>query len=202
MTAIRLEKFTDLRRGDNGARLVSETEIEVVRKEAFENGIRDGAAAATEAFSSEQSRCLSRIQEVIGDTFFAREEAHRLALTSLRPLIEALSEAIAPELCKHGLSAEIAKISQEAARRAPEDTLTVFVAGHMVDEISTMLGRSNPTVSVSEDSMLDSTEARVCWSGGFNRIDLSAAATTAIAAINGFFSEIEFPENTKVQNAN
>ena len=117
-------------------------------------------------------------------------------------IIEALSETIAPELCKYGLSAEIAKVSQEAAIRAPDDALTVFVATEMVGEISTMLSRSNPAVSVSEDSALGPAEARVCWSGGFNRIDLNAAATAAIAAIDGFFCEIESPENRKVQNAN
>ena len=202
MTTIRLEKFTDFHCAHVSARLVSDAEIEIIRNEAFESGIREGAAAATEAFSSEQSRCLSRIQEVIADTFFAREEAHRLALSSLRPLIEALSEAIAPELCKHGLSAEIAKIAQEAARRAPDDTLTVFVASDAVEEVSTMLRRSNPAVVVLEDFGLKSSEARVCWNEGFNRIDLNAAATAAMAAIDGFFCELAPSENMKVQNAN
>ena len=202
MTAIRLEKFTTVRGVSADARIVSEAEIETIRKEAFENGVRDGAAAATDAFSSEHARCLSRIQEAIGDTFFAREEAHRQALASLRPLIEAVSEAIAPELCRYGLSAEIAKIAQEAAIRAPEAKLTVFVAHDRVEEISSMLNQSNPALLLSEDSDLGPAEARVCWSGGFNQIDLSAAASSASVAINEFFCEIESPENTKVQNAN
>ena len=176
-------------------------EIEAIRKEAFEAGIRDGAAAASDAFSSEQSRCISRVQEVIGDTFFAREEAHRLALSSLRPLIETLAEAIAPALSNSGLSAEIAKIAEEAAIRAPDDTLTVFVPTGMGCSIAKMLQGVKPAVLISEDPMLQSTQARVSWSGGFDRIDLDATSTAAIAAIDGFFIELELLPKVEIQNA-
>jgi len=202
MASIRLEKFAYVHHSEPGTKLVSREEIEAIRKEAFEAGIRDGAAAASEAFSSEQSRCLSRVQEVIGDTFFAREEAHRLALASLRPLIESLAEAMAPALSNAGLSAEIAKITEDAAIRAPEDILTVFVPAGMADGIAEMLQSANPAVSVSEDPMLHSTQARVNWSGGFDRIDLGATSAAAIAAINGFFNEVEQITEMEIQHAN
>ena len=84
MGAVRLQKFASV---DVGARLVDSLEIQAIRKEAHEAGIREGAAAASNAFATEQSRSLAHIHEAIGDTFFAREEAYRLAMTSLQPQI-------------------------------------------------------------------------------------------------------------------
>ena len=202
MASIRLEKFAYVHRSESGTKLVSSEEIEAIRKEAFEAGIRDGAVAASEAFSSEQVRCLSRIQEVIGDTFFAREEAHRLALSSLRPLIETLAEAIAPALSNAGLSAEIARIAEDAAARAPDDTLTVIVPFGMGSDIADILEGANPTVMISEDPMLQPTQARVSWSGGFDLINLDATSAAAIAAIDGFFNEVERRSKMEIQHAN
>ncbi|PCJ75026.1 MAG: hypothetical protein COA53_06810 [Rhodobacteraceae bacterium] len=202
MASIRLEKFAYIHHSEPGTKLVSGEEIKAIRKEAFEAGVRDGAAAASEAFSSEQSRCLSRVQEVIGDTFFAREEAHRLALSSLRPLIESLAEAVTPALSAAGLSAEIAKIAEDAATRAPDDMLAVFVPIGMGIGIAEMLQGANPTVSVSEDPTLQSEQARVSWSGGFDLIDLGATAAAAIAAIDGFFNEVEQLPEMEIQHAN
>ena len=202
MASIRLEKFAYIHHSEPGTKLVSGEEIEVIRKEAFETGVRDGATAASDAFSSEQSRCLSRIQEVIGDTFFAREEAHRLALSSLRPLIESLAEAMAPALSNAGLSAEIAKIAEEAAIRAPNDMLTVFVPAGMGSDITEMLQSTNPAVSISEDPMLQPAQARVSWSGGFDLIDLGATSAAAITAIDAFFNEVEQLPEMEIQHAN
>lgn len=202
MASIRLEKFAYVHHSEPGTKLVSGEEIEAIRTEAFEAGIHEGAAAASEAFSSEQSRCLSRIQEVIGDTFFAREEAHRLALSSLRPLIESLAETMAPALSSAGLSAEIAKIAEDAAFHAPDDRLTVFVSTGKRSGIEKLLQSASPAISISEDPKLQSTQARVSWSGGFNLIDLAATATAAITAIDGFFTEVEKMPEMELQHAN
>ena len=191
MATIRLEKFTNIHTMDHSARLVSGPEIEAVRKEAYENGVRDGAEAASDAFSSEQSRCLSRIQEVIGDTYFAREEAHRLALTSLRPLVEEMANALAPALCRKGLSSEISRIMGEAAQRAPDDILTVFVPAGLETEIAALLDLSDPSVHVKKDANLNGLEVRVEWGGGFDRIDLDAVTSDVLGAVSGFFAEVE-----------
>lgn len=191
MASIRLEKFAYVHHAEPGARLVSADEIDAIQKEAFEAGIRDGATAASDAFSTEQYRCLSRIQEAIGDTFFAREEAHRLALMSLKPLIQSLAEAIAPALSSTGLSAEISRIAEDAAIRAPEDLLVISVPFGLGEEITELLKRVNSTASVSEDASLSTAQAKVNWSGGFDLIDLEATSVAAIDAIDGFFAEIE-----------
>lgn len=200
MSAIRLEKFIQPLHHNIGARLISESEIEAIRKESFEAGIREGAAAATEAFSTEKSRCLSRIEEVIGDAFFAREEAHRLALTSLRPLIVALVEVLAPALGRSGLSAEIAAVVEHAARNAAESSLTVFTPAGMGDEIADLLAKGDSSVQVIEDLTLAESQSRISWNGGFDSIDLGAAAEASRTAIDLFFNELEQPIGAEVKH--
>ena len=202
MAVINLQRFASVQKVGIDARLFSSFEIEVVRKEAHEAGIRDGAAAASEAFSSEQSRCLSRIHEAIGDTYFAREEAHLLALSSLRPLIESLAKAIAPALCLNGLAAEIAKLVDDAARRAPEDILTIFVPAGMKPEILKLFEHTRPNVQVAEDKSLASSSARVDWGGGFELIDLGWSSKAALTAIDEFYDEVDNSVGMRAKNAN
>ena len=60
MASIRLEKFAYVHHSEPGTKLVSSEEIEAIRKEAFDAGVRDGAAAASEASSSEQPTAVAR----------------------------------------------------------------------------------------------------------------------------------------------
>lgn len=113
-----------------------------------------------------------------------------------------MAEAIAPSLSNAGLSAEIAKIAEEAAIRAPDDTLTIFVPPGIGSVFAEMLVAKNPAVAVSEDPMLQPTQARVSWSGGFDLIDLGATADAAIAAISRFFDEVEQLPETEIRHAN
>jgi len=201
MSAIRLEKFIHPVRLDTGARLISHDEIEALKREAFEAGIREGADAASEAFSSEQSRSLSYIQEMIGDAFIAREEAHRAALTSFHPLLTSLVETLAPALGRAGLSYEIAEIVAHYAQSRPEDHLNIFVPEGMAKEVSKILENPSDKISVAEDSTLDPEGARIEWKDGFDVIDLSASAKAAENAIADFFSELDHFSKTKVPHA-
>jgi hypothetical protein len=59
-----------------------------------------------------------------------------------------------------------------------------------------------PEVSISEDPMLESTQARVSWSGGFDLIDLGATSAAVIAAIDEFFNEVEQLPEMEIRHAN
>lgn len=199
MATVLLQNFADAREAGADTQILSSRNIQAIRTEAREAGIREGAAAAGEAFESEQSKSLARIQEAIGDTFFAREEAYRLALNSLKPLVLKIAETIAPALCQQGLSAEIADIVQDAARRAPDDRLTVFVSPDMATKTAPLFD-ANPNVDVREDSELTITDARVDWSGGYDRLDLAAVSDSVLSAIHTFFDNVDDPAKMRAQN--
>ena len=200
MSAIRLEKFINPVQIDTHARLISIAEIEALKKEAFEAGIKEGANAASAAFSAEQSRCLSRIQEVIGDAFFAREEASRKTLTSLHPLLETMLETLAPSLGQTGLSAEISRIVDEAITSAPEESITVFVPQGLGKGISQMLANAPGPVHVLEDANIQAGQAKIEWSGGFDKIDLQQSAAHVTQAIDDFFMELSETNLKEVKN--
>ena len=200
MSAIRLEKFVNPVQIDTHARLVSMAEIEALKQEAFEAGIKEGANAASEAFSAEQSRCLSRIQEVIGDAFFAREEAHRNTLASLHPLLETMLETLAPSLGQTGLSAEISRIVSEAITTAPEESISVFVPEGLGKDISQMLANSAGSIHVVEDPKIHAGQAKIEWSGGFDKIDLQQSAENVAQAIDDFFLELSESNLNEAKN--
>ncbi len=202
MSAIRLEKFRHPARPNTGARVISDDEIEAIRREAHEEGIREGAAAASAAFSSEQSRCLARIQEVVGDAFFAREEAHRLALTSLHPLLSTLLETLAPSLGQTGLAAELSRIVEEAVRTTPEETLNIYVPSGMQTEVAETLMQADAKINVREDTALNTNQTRIEWNGGFDLIDLDASAAAVNAAIDDFYAELNRTTANEVQHVN
>ena len=197
MAAIRPEKFARPTHPYAQARIISPEEIEAIRKEAYENGIRDGAAAASDAFSTSQSQTLVCIEESINDAFLTREEAYRLALASFHPLVMSTAEALAPALARSGLAEQIADCVNAAVRAAPEDTLTVFVASELLKEASASFAQLVPKVLVAEDAELSTGQARIAWSDGFDAIDLNANAEAVLLRIRNFFTELERPEEMK-----
>lgn len=202
MSAIRLEKFLHPVRPNAVARIVSPEEIAEIRKEAYENGVREGANAASEAFSTTQSQTLARIHEVIGDTIFAREEAHRLALSSLRPLVVSLSEALAPALARSGLAFEIADAVGRAAENVPDDALTVFVAPEVRAEIVPLFEKPGQQVQILDDPDLAPEQARIEWNDGFDLIDMDANKTAVMTAIEDYFIELNRPHKNEANHAN
>jgi len=202
MSAIRLEKFLHPVRPNAVARIVSPEEIEEIRKEAYENGVRDGADAASAAFSTTQSQTLARIHEVIGDAFLVREEAHRTALSSLRPLVLSLLQALAPALAKTGLSYEVADAVEYVVRTAPGDSLTIFVSAEDKPEIESLFTNSSTQLEILVDPDLAPQQARIGWNDGFDLIDLAANKQAVEDSINAYFAELDRQQKTEVNNGN
>lgn len=202
MSAIRLEKFTRPHAFQSTARVISEAEIEAIRQEGFEDGVREGAAAASEAFSSEQSRSLIQIQELVEDAFFTREEAHQQALCSLRPLIASLIETFTRVLDHTDLVSQIAGIIDKHTRNGTKSTLEISVAQGLGPETTRLLDQQATSVAVIEDPTLTDVQARVSWGGGFDSIDLDSTVTAVTEAVESFFSELNQPYNAEVQHGN
>lgn len=202
MSAIRLEKFTRPHAFQSTVRVISEAEIEAIRQEGFEDGVREGAAAASEAFSSEQSRSLIQIQELVEDAFFTREEAHQQALCSLRPLIASLIETFTRVLDHTDLVSQIAGIIDKHTRNGTKSTLEISVAQGLGPETTRLLDQQATSVAVIEDPTLTDVQARVSWGGGFDSIDLDSTVTAVTEAVESFFSELNQPYNAEVQHGN
>ncbi len=201
MPAIKLEKFSYPVLAGAAAKVVTTEELEALRQEAFEDGVREGASAASEAFTTAQSQTLAKIHEIIGDAFFSREEARQLALRSLRPLVESIAQALAPELSRSGLGAEIAALVEQATREAPPDRLDIRIAPEMAQDLGSAFSNTSG-VSVTGDDTLSDGQVIVEWSGGFDRIDLAQNQDKVLSAIQSYFDALDRTLENGAKHAN
>lgn len=201
MPAIQLEQFSPRETVIQTQPPLDPEAVETIRREAYEQGIKDGAAAASDAFSVEQSQCIARIHELIGDAFLTREEAHRSALSSFQPLISSIVETLVPELLHSGLAAEISVKVEQAVLGFPDDAVNVFVSADMQNDIKQMLGNKGHQVKVNADAKLPDDQAKIEWGSGFDHIDLGSVALNIRTTIDEFFDELK-PVTDKVQHGN
>lgn len=195
MTAIRLEKFASPVLPGNGTRLISLAEIEAIKQEAREEGIRQGAAAATRAFKTEQSQSISQIKEAINDSNLVREEAHRLAVGSLQGFIKAITKTLAPVAASTSLNEEIMRIASDAASKIDTYEVIVFVSCERLEAVQDIFGK---TLTVKTDGTLSGDQARVEWNDGYDFIDIAATEQALNSVIDEFFAELNQPINIKV----
>lgn len=201
MSAIKLEKFSFPVTAGSAAQVVTTEELDAIKKQAFEEGIREGAAAASEAFSTGRSDTLASIHEAVSDACFSREEAHQLALRSLRPLINRMLEALVPELAQRGLAAEISAVVERAAREVPDAQPTIHVAPDIAEDVARQF-EDYTGISIVADETLEQGQARAEWDGGFDLINLGQTADNVRLAIETYFAELEQPVDYGVKHAN
>ena len=172
--------------------------FEAMRENAFKDGVKSGAEAATRAYEAEKLRTLAPILEALNDMSFSQIEARQAMLNSLRPMIAKLVEAVLPQSAHHGLAAGISELVARACEKSPESRIVIFVAPDAVSAIQALLAPSKADFSVEPEPEFDGLQARIEWQGGYDQIDLDAALNEIRTAVDGFFSTTQ---KTGVQNA-
>jgi len=196
MSILKLESFShdvEIRRG------ISKFEsFEALRDNAYSDGVKSGAEAASRAFEDEKIRTLSPILEALNDMSFSQVEACQTMMKSMRPMVEQLVKTVLPESARLGFGAEVAALLCKAYEKAPTSQITIHVAPDAVPSIQALLAPSKADFSVEPDPALDGLQAQVSWQGGYDQIDLDAALDNVRSAIDTFFSKIE---KTGIENA-
>jgi len=201
MNTVQLEKFSNPVYPGMPARIISPPELEALKKQAYEDGVHAGAAAASSAFKDAETRALFETREVIADAFFSREEAHKLALNSLQPLIIRIVDTMAPSLAISGLGAEIANVVMQALHTVSIDELTICVPVNTANAIRAQLQSRDLLVKVNEDPELNSAQTRIEWQNGFDLIDLDLVAHRIRDTLDAFFAETTAVKSTGTNNA-
>jgi len=196
MSVLKLESFShdvEIRRG------ISKFEsFEALRDNAYSDGVKTGAEAASRAFEDEKIRTLAPILEALNDMSFSQVEACQTMLKSMRPMVEQLVQTVLPESARLGFGAEVAGLLCKAYEKAPTALITIHVAPDAVASIQSLLAPSKADFSVEPDPALNGLQARVNWQGGYDQIDLDAALDGVRTTIDTFFSKIE---KTGTENA-
>lgn len=196
MSPLKLESFShdvEIRRG------ISKFEsFEALRENAYQEGIKKGADAATRAFEDEKIRSLAPILEALNDMCFKQVEARQAVLKSMRPMIEQLVQTILPDAAHRGFGTELAAVLCKAYEKAPTSRIEIIVAPEAVESIQSLLAPSKADYSVTPDESLTQLQARVKWKGGYDSIDLEAILENVRATIDSFFNNLG---NTGTENA-
>ena len=189
MSVLKLESFShdvEIRRG------ISKFEsFEAMRDNAYNEGVKSGAEAASRAFEDEKIRTLAPIMEALNDMSFSQVEACQTMLKSMQPMVEQLVQTVLPESARLGFGAEVAALLRKAYERAPTSLITIHVTPDAVAPIQSLLAPAKADFSVEPDPALDGLQARVNWQGGYDHIDLDAALDNVRQTIATFFNKIE-----------
>jgi len=186
MAVLKLESFShdvEIRKG------ISQFEsFEALRQNAYNDGVKNGAEAATRAFEAEKLRTLGPILEALNDMAFSQIEARHVLLTSLKPMIESLVSAVLPHCARQGLASEIEAIITAACEKSPQSRIIIQVAPDAVAAISAMLAPAKADFIVKGDEALDALRAKISWQGGYDALNLDAALSDMRAVVDDFFS--------------
>jgi len=196
MAVFKLESFShdvEIRKG------ISKFEsFDALRENAFNDGVKTGAEAATQAFEAEKLRTLAPILEALNDMAFSQVEARQAMLGSLRPMVEQLVESILPQCAAQGLAAEISGIVAIACEKSPTSQIIIRVAPDAVAAIKELLTPAKADFTVEPDPALDALHVKISWQGGYDDINLDAALNDMRSAVNSFFMT---QQKTGTQNA-
>ncbi len=189
MTVLKLESFShdvEIRRG------ISKFEsFEALRENAYSDGVKTGAEAASRAFEDEKIRTLAPILEALNDMAFTQVEACQAMLRSMRPMVEQLVQTVLPESARLGLGAEVAALLCKAYEKAPAARIIISVTPDAVASIQSLLAPSKADFSVEANPALSGLQAQVAWQGGYDQINLDTALDNVRGAIDTFFNTFE-----------
>lgn len=189
MPALKLESFShdvEIRRG-----IAKFESFDAVRQNAYNEGVKAGADAASRAFEDEKIRTLAPILEALNDMAFTQVEACQTMLKSMRPMVEQLVETLLPETAKQGFGAEVSALVCKAYENAPTAKVIITVAPDAVPAMQSLLAPAKADYAIEPDPSLGELEARVNWESGYDQINLGTTLADIRSAIDTFFSSFE-----------
>lgn len=166
-------------------------DFDSARKQAFEDGVKSGANAASEAFETQKIRTLAPILEGLNDLAFRQEEARQSMLNSIRPLIEAMIATVLPQSAKAGLAHEISALVKNAAEKACCNQIIITVAQSAQVAVTQALNETTADYKIIGDPDRDELSAEIAWESGFDQVDISGAIEQIQTAISHFYPPLK-----------
>ncbi|SFB05274.1 flagellar assembly protein FliH [Poseidonocella pacifica] len=169
---------------------MSESEVEEIRLQAFENGYNAGWEDASKAKAEEASRSGEELSRNLADLGFTYHEAHKSVMGAMKPLIEQLVQSVLPEILRSTLGERLSAELQDIA--AAHGQIDVQLACSSGD--ATLLEDSLPQDSaiplrlVTDESLSDG-QIELRFDDSERLIDFSSVMGTIEQATAGFFEE-------------
>ncbi len=152
--------------------------------EDYTAGFADGLAEAERRFQDSQSALSEELVSVIADWDFGFVEARAHLIAGLRPLFDAISRQLVPQLAKDTLWAHVATALLTEAEQC-EGQITLYLNGQIAAQVAPLIAdKTNLPLECREDPTLSKMSARWSSTTGEQFFDLTPLCTQVSEALS------------------
>lgn len=200
MGVYRLETFeTPQKEHEKLAALRSEL-LENARNEAYAKGFKDGVNVTNAAIETERNKLLGVIREAASDLMITHDEASNAITRSMAPLVSSVIRALAPHLARTGFQQLLIDQVQTACASANGAEVLVEVPETAAELLTPDLFGADAKLRVVPRKDFAESQARICWAGGNDRIDLDATAQEIMRSLDLFETSLTHAEEESAKN--
>ncbi|MEO0912208.1 MAG: hypothetical protein AAFY59_04360 [Pseudomonadota bacterium] len=197
MTGLQLEVFTPGAEMEMAKREDLAQKVAEAYREGHARGFAQGAEASAKEHADAQDQLRAQFVEALRDAQIEQAEAQNHVLTSLLPLMLALTDTLAPALAEAGLVTALETQLKAALAKRPEAVPVISCAPELEAGIKSALQHMEGRFRVLPDLQLTPLEARLAWDNGFDEINLDACLAAMRAQIAQFAGAAQAPETEK-----
>lgn len=151
----------------------------------YTRGFEEGLAAARGSAEVELSHSMSEISSTLADMSFGYEEASRLLLDRIRPLLTQVSEALLPQLANESFTAHLVEVLQADFESTVGEPIQIFVHPTAVEQLTDDLSDTTNAFVFVPDPTLTHGQAILKNPESQIMIDLPALTQALQTALNG-----------------
>lgn len=189
MPVLRLEDFAGSLDLDVRPPPVDEERDEALRQAAYEEGYAAGWEDATTACSDARAEREAAAAQSLQALTLCREEAQRMALASVEPLLREIVATLLPAIARAAVVPQIVEALMPLAEAAVDAPLVARVSSDIHDAVGRLLPSlaRDLNVRVVEDAALPPGCVRLAAGSREAQVDLTAAMAAIAAGVSDFF---------------
>ncbi|SDW67408.1 hypothetical protein [Litoreibacter albidus] len=187
-----LEDFASQERsaGQSAAGTPTQAELRASFDDGYKCGWQDGGAAA-QSKDQEVRDAMSSALQAMNFTYF---EARQHALQSVRPVLEAMVNAVLPQVLAQSLGGRVIEVL-EVASKSVEPSVTITCAPDSEAMLSALVADVVKfPVTINTEPTLTTSQALIAFDDGQTSVDLDATLQALRDCITNFYDTTDMKE--------
>ncbi len=156
---------------------------------AYDRGFADGVESAVRQAAAEKAEFAALVVESLGEINLTATEARFRVLSIIRPALEAILDAVCPDLALHALKSEILR---EAALVLEDDIrrpINVLVAPQNAEMLTRSLAKQHLGLEIQSDPDLAAHQVELDWGTGHVVINLTDCIDRCRSIVSNYFAD-------------
>lgn len=169
---------------------LSDSDLEGLKLESFEDGYKAGWDDAIKAQADDQTRIASDFSQNLQDLSFTYHEAYSQVLGAMTPLLEDMVNALLPALAREALGLHLLEQLQAQCRAIGCLDVEIVVAPQDSMAVRALLDRDfGFPIAVVESATMGEGQADIRFGETEQQIDLTGVLASIDQAVKGFAHE-------------